>query len=180
MKSAVFAILICLVFAQLALGQVSPSSLAKVFDSLGTVQVQNEILILDVGEPKVVVLSQQGSRESISLYSLTDGNIRNLWHLAKLPDFMAAINPSNLRVVKTDNGPVILLHGCARHLCGGKGLAGALAYEVNAKRLYTVFASWSSQDETTKIVYSPEDSTPEFKAQKKLLDNMLRDENYTP
>jgi hypothetical protein len=93
---------------------------------------------------------------------------------------MKVIDPSNLRVVFTDDGPVILLHGCAPHLCGGNGLAGALTYVVNEHRMYTAYASWYNSTETGEIVYSPEDSAPGYQAQKKLLDDMLREEHYNP
>jgi hypothetical protein len=163
-----------------AFGQASPSLFAKAFISLGEVHIQNEIMITNSKHLGVVVLFKQSSGEGISLISMTDGQVRTIWHLAQLPAFMSVIDPSNLRVTTTEDGPVILLHGCALHLCGGKGLAGALTYVVNEHRVYTGFASWSSSTGTAKVVYSPHDATLRYEGQRKLLDSMLREEHYTP
>jgi hypothetical protein len=180
MKSNVIATLFILLLTSQAYGQATSSIFVKVFDSLGASRIDNEIMIIDARNPKVVVLFAKGSSESISLFSMVDGRARTVWHLAHLPEFMSVIDPANLRVVITDDGPIILLHGCARHLCGGKGLAGALTYVVNEQRMYTAFASWSNSTQTLKVVYSPEDSAHGYEIQKKLLDSMLRDEDYNP
>jgi hypothetical protein len=180
MKSNIFATLFILLLTSQAYGQASSSLFAKAIDSLEASRIDNEIMITDSTNPKVVVLFAKGSRESLSLLSMSHGKVRTEWYLAKLPDFMSVIAPADLRVVTTDDGPVILLHGCARHLCGGEGVAGALTYVVNKHQIYTLFANWSVSTKTAKFVYSPEDSTPGFEVQKKLLDSMLRDENYNP
>jgi hypothetical protein len=119
---------------------------------------------------------------NISLMSIADGRIRTLWHLSQVPEFMAVLSPSELRIVSTADGPVIVLHGCARHLCGGEGLAGALTYAINERRMYTAYANaiWSDGKETVEIVYSPHEPGPKFEVQKRLLDGMLREENYNP
>ena len=168
------------VLASSALGQANSSLFAKAFSSLGASRIDNEIMISDNGNPSVVVLSKQASGENLSLLSMTDGKLRTEWHLAQLPQFMATVDPTALRVTMTDDGPVISLHGCAAHLCGGKGLAGALTYVVNQHRMYTAFASWSDSENTAKIVYSSGDSTPISDNQKKFLDSMLREEKYNP
>ena len=163
-------------------GQASSSSFAQAFNALGASQIDNEIMIPNPLMPKVAVLYyvKGSSGRSISLLSLDHGKVRTEWHLAQLPEFMEAIDPANLRIASTDDGLVISLHGCAPHLCGGKGLAGALIYVVNEHKMYTAFASWSSSTQTLKVVYSPEVSSPGDEAKKKLLDSMLRDEGYNP
>ena len=52
---------------------------------------------------------------------------------------MAVVDPLNFRVIPTDPGPAITLHGCAQHLCGGRGLAGSLfdVLTVDASVLHT-------------------------------------------
>ena len=111
---------------------------------------------------------------------MAKGQVRTVWNLPQIPPFMSVIDPSHLSVTVSDDGPIISLHGCAPHLCGGEGLAGALTNVVNERRLYTAYASYDSSTKTTKFVYSPEDSTAEFEKQKKLLDGMLREERYNP
>lgn len=181
MKSNVLAMLFILLLTLTASGQASSSSFAKAFESLGASRIDNEIMITDPMSPKVVVLFYaKGAGESLSLLSIANGNVITEWNLAKLPDFMSVTAPHNLSVLMTDDGPIISLHGCAPHLCGGKGLAGALTYVVDEHRLYTASASWSASATSAKFVYSPEDSTHGREIQKKLLDSMLRDEGYNP
>jgi hypothetical protein len=181
MKRAKFAALCILLLTSQLSGQATSSSVAEVFNSLGASRIDNEIMIPDPLNPRIVVLyHSQDSGESLSLISLDHGNLRIEWHLTKLPEFMEVVSPADLEVTMTGNGPVIMLHGCARHLCGGEGLAGALTYVVNEHRLYSAYANWSSSTKTTQFVYSPDESGHPNETQKKLLDAMLRDEGYKP
>ena len=178
MKSPILAALFALLLTSQLYGQATSSSFAEAFNSLGAPRIDNVIMIPDPLNPRVVVLYYSlGPGESLSLMSLGHGSVHTEWHLAQLPEFMGVVSPANLRVIMTDDGPVISLHGCARHLCGGEGLAGALVYVVKERSMYSVYASWSSSTKTTKFIYSPEHPG---EAQKKLLDAMMRDESYQP
>jgi len=182
MKPNISAILFVLLLTPQASGQAGSSLFAQAFDSLGASRIDNVIMIPDPLKPKVVVLFYRKGLdgESISLLSMSQGKVSKEWHLAQLPKSMGVIAPASLRVVTTDDGPVILAHGCAAHLCGGKGLAGALTYVINEHRMYTAYASWSNSTNTGRVVYSSEEATPAYRTQKKLLDEMLREENYNP
>jgi hypothetical protein len=182
MKSNIFATLFILLLPSQVSGQASSSSFAQAFNLLGASRIYNEIMIPDSLKPKVAVLYyvKGTAGGSIGLLSISHEKVRTEWHLAQLPKFMEVIDPANLRVVITDDGPIILLHGCAVHLCGGKGLAGALTYVVNEHQMYTAYASWSNSTKSSKIVYSSGDASLECQKQKKLLDDMLREEHYNP
>ena len=126
MKTNILPIFLMILLASSVYGQASSSSFAQAFNALGASQIDNEIMIPNPLMPKVAVLYyvKGSSGRSISLLSLDHGKVRTEWHLAQLPEFMEAIDPANLRIASTDDGLVISLHGCAPHLCGGKGLAG--------------------------------------------------------
>lgn len=162
-----------------AVGQVNASLLAKAFGLLGSSRIDAAILVPHSDVPQLVVLSARRTGESLSLFSLTDGKVTRTWYLAHLPDFMSVIDPANLHVSLTDHGPVITLHGCAAHLCGSNGIAGALVYDINQHDPYTAYASWSSSARTTKFVYST-NTAHGHEIQLKLLNEMLKDEGYNP
>jgi hypothetical protein len=181
MKRNILAILFIVLVASRTYGQPSSSSFAQAFAALGASRIDNEVMITDPMSPKVVVLYYvKGSSESLTLLSMTHGRVRTEWRLKQLPEFMRVIAPSNLQVLLTEDGPVIVLHGCAPHLCGGKGLAGALTYVIKEHRMYSAYASWYNSTRTLDVVYSPEDPKLRSETQQKLLDSMLRDEGYTP
>jgi hypothetical protein len=148
---------------------VSSSTFAGAFARFGQARVLNEIFIPDLGHPRIAVLLDERTRMSISIISLDNREWRSVWHLPQIQDFMAVIDPRNVRVLTTENGPIVLLHGCASHLCGGKGLAGALVYVINTNHLYTAYASYNGSTHTTEFVYTPESPTSESMAQKQYL-----------
>lgn len=180
MKSSIAVFIVVLALASRSSGQTDASVLARAFDSLGKSQIQNAIFIADHANPRVVVLYTDGAKESLSVISLANGIARTEWHLSRLPDFMSVVDPANLEVKRTDSGPVILLHGCAPHLCGGRGLSGALAYVANENRMYTASANWEASTATTKFDYSAQEPTSNNMITRKLLEKMLQDEGYNP
>jgi hypothetical protein len=178
MRFGIVALIFSLTFGARCIAQTNSAMLAQAFDSLGKSQVQNEIFIPDHVNPRVVVLYAHGASESLSLISFAGGVAHTEWHLARLPYFMSVIDPTNLTVERSDNGIMILLHGCAPHLCGGQGLAGALVYSANQKQLYTVSASWESPPALTKYQYSLQGSAVTKLAITRLLKKMLQEEGY--
>lgn len=182
MKIRIFVFCLAWTTAQITNAQgVSSSTIAGVFVRFGQATVLNEIFILpDPVHPSIAVLLDEPAGESISIISLEHGEWRTAGHLPHVPDFMTTVDPRNFRVITTENGPIVSLHGCATHLCGGQGLAGALIYVINTNHLYTAYASYNSSTRATKFVYKPETPTSEFMAQKQYLDDMLRKENYNP
>jgi hypothetical protein len=181
MKTAIFAIGCTLMAILPAFAQARSSLVAKAFSLLGESKILNAIMIYDWSNPAIVVMSLNGSKERLTLFSLAKGEVHVTWMLEPLPQFMAVAGPEHLEVVQTDTGPIITLHGCAAHLCGGQGLAGALAYDINDHRLYTAYASYNAPVVgKTTFVYSPEFSGSHHGEIKKLLDDMLRAEHYTP
>ena len=147
------------------------------FSLLGESQIANEIMVLGYPSTHFVVLYIHGDAVSLDVLTVTGQEIRKTWHLANIPDFMPVIDPRQLIVVNTDEGPVVTLHGCARHLCGGKGLAGALIYYINANRLCTVMANFRNATGRSDIVYSS-DKNDINDTDKKLLAPMLHQEGY--
>jgi hypothetical protein len=134
-------------------------------------------MVLDPINPKLVVLVGKGSGEEIYVFSITGKQPRVIWHLPDLTASVEVIDPGSLQIRYTDDGPVITLHGCARHLCGGKGSAGALTYSIASGRMCSALASWNSLLNRADIRYSsPGDSLTDL--EKSFLDAMLREEGY--
>jgi hypothetical protein len=161
-------------------GQGRAAAFSDAFNQLGSSTIYNVVLVSEPANPGAVILNSKVGGFGLTLFSLAGQRSKVRWKLDKIPDYMSVIDPSKLRVVIGDQGPVILLHGCARHLCGGQGLAGALAYVMKADRMCSAYASWSSTTKTTSIVYEPPVSDDTCKWQVGLLNSMLRDEGYTP
>jgi hypothetical protein len=158
-------------------GQAKAVQFANCFSALGSATIHNEFVIVDPGKPKIVVLAEEGAGEALYLFSLENGKSRVAWHLSKFPQSIEVIDPNNLQIKFTDDGPVITLHGCARHLCGGKGSAGALMYFIDKGKMCSAVANWDSRAKRANISYSSP-SGPLTELEKGLLDDMLKDEGY--
>jgi hypothetical protein len=158
-------------------GQAQAAQFASSFASLDRSAIYNELMIVDPVAPKVVVLAGSGSGEEIYVFSLSKKQSRIAWHLSQFPSSVEVISPRNLQVRYTDAGPVITLHGCARHLCGGKGSAGAFTYSTASGKMCSALASWDDRANRANVSYSCPGGTL-TDLEKGLLDGMLREEGY--
>ena len=180
MKTRILAIELLFASAIPIFGQGSASAFADAFNQLGKSTVYNIVVVSEPANPRIAILYGGSGGFGLALFSVVGDRSKATWKLGKVPDYMSVLDPANLRVTVGDEGPVILLHGCARHLCGGKGLAGAIAYDMDSGRMCSVYASWSSTAHTAKIVYEPEATSDGCKRQVELLNSMLRVEGYNP
>ena len=156
MKIRILAISLLFASALPIFGQGSASAFADAFNQLGRSTVYNGVVISEPAKPRIAILYGNSGGFGLALFSVVGEHSKEIWKLSKVPDYMSVLDPSNLRVTGGDEEPVILLHGCARHLCGGHGLAGAIAYVVNSGRMCSVYASWSATAQTANFVFEPE------------------------
>lgn len=170
--------LVCMwVHASRCFAQAPAAQVASSFASLDSATIDNALMIVVPLAPKLVVLAARGPREEIYLFSLSKKQSRLVWHLSKFPPSVEAVDPTNLQIKYTDDGPVITLHGCAAHLCGGKGSSGAFTYSVDSGKMCSALANWDDRANRANFSYSCPGGTltdPE----KGLLDDMLREEGY--
>lgn len=179
-RSTILLIALAIVASLRADGQTNAALLGKIFGSLGTSEIQNEIFVPGHPSSSLVILYFEGPNESIKLISIAGNQSHTTWYLRNVPRFMNVISPASLVVRRRGDSAFIMLHGCARHLCGGHGLAGALVYSMANHQLYTVAASWSDSTHATEYVYSPSVIDTRGNQIKQLLDALLRDEGYNP
>jgi len=171
-------VFVCMcIFADRCCAQAGAEQFANSFASLGSARVDNALMITVPLAPKLVVLTARGPHEEIYLFSLTKEQPRVIWHLSQFPPSVESISPRNLQIRYTDDGPVITLHGCARHLCGGKGSAGAFTYSVASGRMCSALASWDDRANRADFSYSCPGGTV-TDSEKGFLDGMLREEGY--
>jgi len=159
-------------------GQPQAPQFVQAFASLGQSNIDAVSMITEPGTPPMlVVLAARSSNEEIYLFSLSNKQSRVVWHLSPLPPSVEVINPINLKIEYTEAGPLITLHGCARHLCGGEGSAGAFTYSVATGKMCSALASWDSRTKRANIDYScPGGKLTDL--EKSLLDKMMKEEHY--
>jgi hypothetical protein len=181
MKKIQLLTLLCLYMIALAnrccFAQARAGQFASSFGSLGRSTIYNELMIVDPIAPKVVVLAGHGTGEEIDVFSLSDNRSRIIWRLSEFPPSVEVIDPRDLQIKYTDAGPVITMHGCARHLCGGRGSAGAFTYFLTGKRMCSALANWDDRASRADFSYSCPGGMPTDQ-EKGLLDGMLREEGY--
>lgn len=180
MKYKILTASLFLIVVQHVFAQADATSFVKAFKMLHRSKVEKAISFDDIVSPKLIVMYSQGQHTRVVMMSLENDRPRILWKLKNLPDFMAVHDSSDLKVIRTNNGPVIELHGCARHLCGGDGVAGAFTYSVDTRQFCTAMANTIKNKDSVTFSYGPPGVEERCRGSRPLLNQLLRKEGYSP